>query len=179
MMMLTRRNHRSTSPAVATGWTVGFLAMVGLGTFVVMRQRGFACDPQSVAMATLAVMAALVPPLWFDRLNLRVAGPLVTVMWRLGVLLPVIAFTTKQTEPVRNCTQGTLLACYLMTLPLESWLLIRQSSSPRRLKNVELTAEFENAEPSRPSPEIIAPDNASSEQSERPSCDPGANGRGD
>ncbi len=107
--------------------------MVGLGSFILMKQRGMAVDGRGVALATLAVAVALVPPLWFDMLaNLKVAGPLVTVMWRLGVLLPAIAYTTQQNEPVRNCMQGTLLACYLMTLPLESWLLIRQSSSSRR-----------------------------------------------
>ena len=117
-------------PLMASAGLVGFLAMVGLVSFFVMQQRGNSCDPRSVAMATLAVMVALVPPLWFEIVgNLKAAAPLVTIMWRLGVLLPVIVYTTGQMEPVRNCMQGTLLACYLMTLPLESWLLIRQSSS--------------------------------------------------
>ncbi len=121
------------SPLRATCVLTGFLAMVGLVSFYLMKQRGMQADPQSVAIATLAVAAGLVPPLWFERLApLKVAGPLATVMWRLGILLPVIAITTQLAEPVRNCMQGTLLACYLMTLPLESWLLIRQSSSSRQ-----------------------------------------------
>lgn len=115
--------------------------MVGLGSFFAMKQRGMAVDLQSVALATLAVAVALVPPLWFEYFaRLKVAGPLATVMWRLGVLLPVIAYTTQQTEPVRNCMQGTLLACYLMTLPLESWLLIRQSSSSRQPESTNRTS---------------------------------------
>ncbi len=110
--------------------------MVGLVSFILMKQWAMAVDAQSVALATFAVMVALVPPLWLETLTrLKVAGPLVTVMWRLGVLLPVILITTQQTEPVRNCMLGTLLACYLMTLPLESWLLIRQSSESGQSKS--------------------------------------------
>lgn len=132
-MMLPKSEQRAPSPLLATLVVTGYLAMVGCVSYIVMNQRGVACDATSVAMATLAVIAALVPPFWFEVLaNLKVASPLVTMMWRLGVLLPAIVYTTQQTEPVRNCTQGTLLACYLMTLPLESWLLIRQSSLPRQ-----------------------------------------------
>ena len=131
--MLPKSEPRAAAPWLATWGVTGYLAMVGSASYFVMSQRGMACDARSVALATLAVFTALVPPLWFEVLaNLKVASPLVTAMWRLGVLLPVIAYTTQQIEPVRNCMQGTLLACYLMTLPLESWLLIRQSSLPRQ-----------------------------------------------
>lgn len=132
-MMLPKSEHRASPPLLATLAVSGYVATAGWISFIVMSQRGMACDARSVAIGTLAVAAALVPPLWFDVLaNLKVASPLATTMWRLGVLLPAIAYTTQQTEPVRNCMQGTLLACYLMTLPLESWLLIRQSSLPRQ-----------------------------------------------
>ncbi len=147
MMPPSSEAQRRPSPWKATLFTIGFLAMVGLGTFWLMKQRGQACTPQSVALATTAVLVALVPPLWFERsMNLKAVGPLATVMWRLGILLPVIAYTTRQTEPVRNCMQGTLLACYLMTLPLESWLLIRQSNASRKLD-----------QPDSPTPDQDAP----------------------
>lgn len=85
-------------------------------------------DTTIVAMATLLVAVAMVPPLWIEFWMGRVvAASLATVMWRLGILLPAALWTTYQLEPARNCAQVTLLACYLMTLPLESWLLIRQS----------------------------------------------------
>lgn len=139
--MLPKSEPRRRSPVLASLALGGFLAMVGLGSFFAMKQRGMSVDSRSVALATVAVAAALVPPLWFEHLaQLKVAGPLATVMWRLGVLLPVIAYTTQQTEPVRNCMQGTLLACYLMTLPLESWLLIRQSSSSRQPESTKPTS---------------------------------------
>jgi hypothetical protein len=86
-----------------------------------------ACDIASVATATLCVGVAMVPPLWIDFwMGRSVAAPLATVVWRLGILLPAALWSTYQLEPARNCVQVTLLACYLMTLPLESWLLIRQ-----------------------------------------------------
>lgn len=81
----------------------------------------------SVAIATLVVVVAMVPPLWIEFwMGRAVAAPLATVVWRLGILLPSALWSTYQMEPARNCAQVTLLACYLMTLPLESWLLIRQ-----------------------------------------------------
>ncbi len=51
------------SPLRATCVLTGFLAMVGLVSFYLMKQRGMQADPQSVAIATLAVAAGLVPPL--------------------------------------------------------------------------------------------------------------------
>ena len=93
-----------------------------------MNWAGKACDLRSVALATIVVVIAFVPPLWLEYfIGPMVAAPLATVLWRLGVLLPAILFTTYQIEAARNCVQVTLLACYLMILPLESWLLIRQS----------------------------------------------------
>lgn len=86
------------------------------------------CDIRMVAIAWLMVLAALIPPLWFEFLiGPSVAGPLAVVLWRLGVLIPAIMFTTHQIDPARKCCQVTILACYLVSLPLESWLLIRQT----------------------------------------------------
>jgi hypothetical protein len=110
-----------------SGLLVGAIAAVACCTVFGYRMAGKACDIRGVAIATLAVMAAMVPPLWLEFLTVRpVAAPLATVAWRLGILLPAALWSTYQLEPARNCVEVTLLACYLMTLPLESWLLIRQ-----------------------------------------------------
>ncbi|MGN6547732.1 MAG: hypothetical protein ACTHK7_21970 [Aureliella sp.] len=105
----------------------GAILAVGCLTLIGYRMTGRACDRTSVAVATLMVEMAMVPPLWIEFwIGRVVAAPVVTVMWRLGILLPAALWSTHQLEPARNCVQVTLLACYLMALPLESWLLIRQ-----------------------------------------------------
>lgn len=104
------------------------IIVAAVGCCVVFSRMGKPYDLLSVAIATIAVAAALIPPLWIEFwMGSVVAAPLATVLWRLGVLLPVILYSSYKIEPARNCMQVTLLACYLMTLPLESWLLIRQS----------------------------------------------------
>lgn len=106
----------------------GAIAVAACLAIIGYRMTGKACDRAVVAMATVIVAVAMVPPLWIDFWMGRVvAAPVVTVMWRLGILLPAALWSTHQLEPARNCVQVTLLACYLMALPLESWLLIRQS----------------------------------------------------
>lgn len=86
------------------------------------------CGMQTVVLAALMAIFALIPPLWLEVLiGPSVAGPLAVVLWRLGVLIPAIMFTTHQIDPARKCCQVTILACYLVSLPLESWLLIRQT----------------------------------------------------
>lgn len=107
---------------------VGTIVAVACLTISAFRMTGKSCDAASVAIATVVVAMAMVPPLWIELWMGRVvAAPLATVVWRLGILLPAALWSTYQMEPARNCVQVTLLACYLMTLPLESWLLIRQS----------------------------------------------------
>ncbi len=97
-------------------------------TFFVMSRLRMSCDWQSVALATLSVAVAVVPPLWIETvLGPMVAAPIAGVLWRLGVLLPVVVLSTYKLEAARNCVQVTLLVCYFVTLPLESWLLIRQT----------------------------------------------------
>jgi hypothetical protein len=110
-----------------SGLLLAAIAVVACLTVFGFRWVGSPCDIQSVAMATLIVAVALVPPMWLEFFMGRaVAAPLATVAWRLGILLPAALWSTYKIEPARNCVQVTLLACYLMTLPLESWLLIRQ-----------------------------------------------------
>jgi hypothetical protein len=128
--------HRTTVEGKCTvsqlvgqsGLLLAVIVVTALGCCVVFRRLGMQYDAPSVALATSGVALALIPPLWFEMWRgLGVAAPLATVAWRLGILLPIILYTSYQFEPSRNCVQVTLLACYLMTLPLESWLLIRQS----------------------------------------------------
>jgi hypothetical protein len=80
----------------------------------------------AIVVAAVVAIAALVPPLWFEFcLGRSVAAPTAVVAWRLGVLLPAVLFSASQAEPTRKCFQYTLLACYFIALPLESWLLSR------------------------------------------------------
>jgi hypothetical protein len=121
---------RSTlhSRLMHSGLLLGLIVIVAGLTVVGFRMAGMMCEVRSVAIATLVACIALVPPLWLEIfIGPSVAGPTAVVFWRLGVLLPAVLFTTYQIEPSRKCCQVTLLACYLVTLPLESWLLIRQT----------------------------------------------------
>ena len=112
----------------ASGCLLAATALVGIVSYGMLWRLGLVCAVSSVAWATLAVCVAFVPPLWFEVLiGQSAAGPLATVAWRLGVLLPAVLLSRYEIEAERNCAQVTLLACYLMILPLESWLLIRQS----------------------------------------------------
>lgn len=123
---MTRRDRRSL--LVDSSLLVGALAGLACLTLFGLRMAGKPCDGRSVAIATLVVGVAMVPPLWIDFwMGRAVAAPLASVVWRLGILLPAALWSGHQMDPARNCVQVTLLACYLMTLPLESWLLIRQS----------------------------------------------------
>ena len=89
---------------------------------------GTTCDFRSVALATTMATVAFIPPLWIEVLmGPSVAGPIAVVLWRMAVLLPALLLTANQIEPARKCCQATLVACYLVSLPLESWLLIRQT----------------------------------------------------
>lgn len=133
--MLANRGPRQTMAASAVRrlivdsclLTAAIVVAAGL-SMAACRWLGRACDWTSVACATLAVVAAFIPPLWIDAyLGPSVGGTLATMAWRLGILLPAVLWSTVQIEAARNCVQVTMLACYLMILPLESWLLIRQS----------------------------------------------------
>ena len=123
---MTRPLGRET--LVASMWLLLATLLVASASYAGLNWFGQECSGRGVALATFAACIAFIPPLWFELLiGPTVASPLATVVWRLGVLLPTVLLTRYEIEAERNCAQVTLLACYLMILPLESWLLIRQS----------------------------------------------------
>ncbi len=80
-------------------------------------------------LASGLVLFAYLPALWISRLISNAAvKPLVVFGWRFSVLLPALAFTTRLSGDEINCFVAVLLACYLVALPLESWLLIREAN---------------------------------------------------
>lgn len=54
------------------------------------------------------------------------ARQLAAVAWRLLTMLVAFGLAGWWEGAARNCYLTTLLACYFVALPLESWLLIRQ-----------------------------------------------------
>jgi hypothetical protein len=77
-----------------------------------------------VTVSATLVLFATVVPMWFERVITNGAAfQLGVVAWRMGTLLPALYFARLLDEPARNCMLITLMACYFVALPLESWLL--------------------------------------------------------
>lgn len=79
-----------------------------------------------VVVATMVTLVGSLPPLWLGRLiSNGPASQLAVIGWRLAVMLPSLAMLGFWEGGERNCFLITLLACYFVALPLESWLLIQ------------------------------------------------------
>ena len=109
------------------------LAGVISGVAVVIYVATFGHAPRSVAiycaLAAVWTTAAAIAPLWLESLIFNGATfQLAVITWRLMTMLG--AFVIVQTFPVdsRNCFLTTLMACYFIALPLESWLLARNAT---------------------------------------------------
>lgn len=88
--------------------------------------HGLVSGPWPAISAALITLLATLPPLYFTRLlSNGAANQLAVVSWRLAIILPAVALATKYVDDERKCYLITLLACYFISLPLESWLLIR------------------------------------------------------
>ncbi len=88
--------------------------------------HGTSSSIEPAYLAASIVLLAVVPPLHFGRLNINgAAKQLLVVAWRLAILIPSVAIAARLTADARKCFLLTLLACYFISLPLESWLLIR------------------------------------------------------
>lgn len=88
--------------------------------------HGTSASSRPAYLAALIVLLAVIPPLHFGRLNINAAAKqLLVVAWRLAILLPSAALAAKMDGEARKCFLVALLACYFISLPLESWLLIR------------------------------------------------------
>ena len=81
------------------------------------------------ALAAVWTATAAIAPIWLESLIFNGATfQLAVITWRLMTMLG--AFVIVQTFPAesRNCFLTTLMACYFIALPLESWLLARNAT---------------------------------------------------
>jgi len=101
-------------------------------------------NPKPALVATLCTVLGCVPGIWLGTLlSNGAATQLAAVAWRLATLLPCIALSRMWIEDERNCYLMTLMACYFVALPLESWLQIRD------VKRQENSCEHSPADSSR------------------------------
>lgn len=88
--------------------------------------HGISAGPKPTVVAALVALMATIPPLYFTRLLSNGAtNQLAVVAWRMAIMLPALAIAVRYTADERKCYLISLLACYFISLPLESWLLIR------------------------------------------------------
>jgi hypothetical protein len=100
------------------------IALTCAGLYLATFNHGTACQPRFIVLGGLATMSATILPIWLERWIFNGAAyQLLVVGWRMGTMLFALALASQFPLDARNCTAMTLLACYLVTLPLESWLL--------------------------------------------------------
>ncbi len=88
--------------------------------------HGISSRPQPAFIAALVTLMGTLPPLHFGRLlSNGAAKQLAIVAWRMGIMLPAVAIALRYENEERKCFLIALLACYFVSLLLESWLLIR------------------------------------------------------
>ncbi len=88
--------------------------------------HGLAATANPPMIAALVTLMGTLPPLFFGRLlSNSAANQLAIVAWRIGIMLPAVAIAWRFDGDERKCYLIALLACYFVSLPLESWLLIR------------------------------------------------------
>ncbi|MCA9126385.1 MAG: hypothetical protein KDB22_04840 [Planctomycetales bacterium] len=97
-----------------------------LAGYVATFNHGSAVNSPPALAAMLATLVGCLPPLAFrSRLSNGAVRQLAVVAWRMGALIPAVGLVRFWDGDERNCFLTTLLACYFVALPLESWLLIR------------------------------------------------------
>ncbi|MEO8268249.1 MAG: hypothetical protein ABI557_00935 [Aureliella sp.] len=88
--------------------------------------HGVDSNAKPAVVAAIVTLFATLPPLYFTRLlSNGAANQLAIVAWRIAIMLPAVAIAARYTADERKCYLIALLACYFVSLPLESWLLIR------------------------------------------------------
>lgn len=111
------RNSLLIVAAVAIAATISYLATIS---------HGISSRPQTALIAALVTLLGTLPPLHFGRLlSNSAANQLAVVAWRMGIMLPAVAMALRFENEERKCFLIALLACYFVSLLLESWLLIR------------------------------------------------------
>ena len=103
--------------SVAATAAFGYLATINHGSHVTPR-------PAMVA-AFIVCLAALPPLVAGGFLSNGAANQLLIVAWRMGIMLPSLTVASRYVAAERKYYLITLLACYFVSLLLESWLLIR------------------------------------------------------
>ena len=81
------------------------------------------------ALAAIWTATATVAPIWLESLIFNGGTfQLAVVAWRLMTMLGAFAIAGSFPIEIRNYFLSTLMACYFVALPLESWLLARRAS---------------------------------------------------
>ncbi len=119
-------------------------AAVGLATWAARLatiSHGYTASQNPFVLAALVTLFGTVPPLLLaGLLRNGAANQLLVVAWRLAIMLPALALATRLEGDERKCYLIALMACYFVSLPLESWLLIRdarRTQAPRSLKPLD------------------------------------------
>lgn len=107
------------------------LASAVLGTGLICNvatfSHGSGFPSRVVILATLLTLGGSLPPLLIPTLLSHApASQIGVTLWRLGILLPATVAASGLDGVERKYFLVALLACYLVALPVESWLLIHQ-----------------------------------------------------
>lgn len=103
------------------------VSVTGLLCNVATFSHGSSFPSRVVVLATLLTLGGCLPPLWLPTLLSHApASQIGVTLWRLGILLPAILVANGLEGVERKYFVVALLACYLVALPVESWLLIHQ-----------------------------------------------------
>ncbi len=104
------------------------ISLTSTAVYVATFSHGTINGVPYIALAALASLIATVTPIWLERLIINGGTyQLAVIGWRMGTMLMALALASLFPLPARNCILTTLLACYFVTLPLESWLLARRT----------------------------------------------------
>lgn len=105
------------------------ISVVAAGVYVATFGHAPHAAAKYCALAAVWTATAAIAPIWLESLIFNGATfQLAVITWRLVTMLG--AFVIVQTFPAesRNCFLTTLMACYFISLPLESWLLARNAT---------------------------------------------------
>ncbi len=112
------------------------ISLTGLLCNIATFSHGSSFPSRVVVLATMFTLGGCIPPLSFPTLlSHSPASHIAVTLWRLGLLLPAVITLGNLDGAERKYFLVALLACYLVALPVESWLLIhqvnRQGAGPR------------------------------------------------
>ncbi len=111
------KNSLLIAVLVATAAWLGYRATIS---------HGASCSPKPAVIAAMIVLFGALPPLYFGRLLSNGATKQFSIIaWRIAIMLPALVLAMRYVDVERKCYLISLMACYFVALPLESWLLIR------------------------------------------------------